>query len=268
MLKGITSGSSNIQADVFGIYQDNTTRISLANVGSLTTTTGTVPIYLSKFDEIIVPYFSYIRSNRYYLLEGSFNLRLGTLQNGDYIYLTEPAGWPIYGDRRLMIKQNVTSVTGWTELKGYTVSSAYYRFTIPNNFLVSQAVTMNTVYIFKYTSNYASSDSWSYYNGLVTGGPGNSRFQLRTYRSGVYTEHGYYDFVPYAYPYTMTINNRYPAAGRQTVLDLSFTIDVDADSGDQLVFSFDTSNLLYQMFANDLEGQGTNGATYRYLDCR
>jgi hypothetical protein len=66
----------------------------------------------------------------------------------------------------------------------------------------------------------------------------------------------------------MTINNRYPAAGKQTVLDLSFTINVDASSGDTIVLSFDTSNQLYPMFANDLENQGTNGLTYRYLDCR
>jgi len=79
---------------------------------------------------------------------------------------------------------------------------------------------------------------------------------------------GYFDFVPYPYPYALTINNRYPAAGRQTVLDLTFTVNVDVSPGSKLVVSFDTSNLLYQMFANDLEGQGTNGNTYRYLDCR
>lgn len=113
---------------------------------------------------------------------------------------------------------------------------------------------MNTEYLFRYTSHYSSSSDWSYYNGLVTGGPGNSRFHITTYRSGAYTERGYYDFVPYPSPFTLTINNRYKAAGKRTVLDLSFTIDVDANTGDKLVFSFDTSNLLYQMFANDLEG--------------
>jgi hypothetical protein len=66
----------------------------------------------------------------------------------------------------------------------------------------------------------------------------------------------------------MTITNRYKAAGRLTMLDLQFTVDVDVPAGtSQLVFTFDTNNLLNDMFANDLEGFGTNGLTYRYLDC-
>ena len=51
------------------------------------------------------------------------------------------------------------------------------------------------------------------------------------------------------------------------MLDLLFNVDVDVASGNQIVISFDTNNLLNQMFANDLEGVGTSGATYRYLDC-
>jgi hypothetical protein len=66
----------------------------------------------------------------------------------------------------------------------------------------------------------------------------------------------------------LNINNRYTAAGKQTVLDLSWSSNIDISSGQTLVVSFDTHNLLNQMFANDLEGVGANGATYRYLDCR
>lgn len=50
----------------------------------------------------------------------------------------------------------------------------------------------------------------------------------------------------------LTIKNRYTAAGKQTVLDLYWTSNVDVNSGSSLVVSFDTNNLLYQMFANDL----------------
>ena len=50
----------------------------------------------------------------------------------------------------------------------------------------------------------------------------------------------------------MTINNRYKAAGRSTVIDLLFSVDANVPSGSQLVLSFATNNLLYDMFANDL----------------
>ncbi len=92
------------------------------------------------------------------------------------------------------------------------------------------------------------------------------KFWLHGYHSG-YTEMGYFDFIPFPKPFAMTIVNRYKAAGRQTVLDLFFTIDLDVAAGSDLVIRFDTNNQLYQMFADDLEGEGTNGATYRYLDC-
>ena len=50
----------------------------------------------------------------------------------------------------------------------------------------------------------------------------------------------------------MTITNRYKASGRATMLDLEFTVDVNVAAGSQLVFTFDTNNLLNNMFANDL----------------
>ena len=66
----------------------------------------------------------------------------------------------------------------------------------------------------------------------------------------------------------MTIVNRYPAAGRKTVLDFQFGVDIDAYSGDELEFTFDTNNLLEDMFSNDLEDEAVSGETYKFLDCR
>ena len=40
--------NSSISADTFGIYQDNTTRVSLAQVGTVTTASSTVPNSLGK----------------------------------------------------------------------------------------------------------------------------------------------------------------------------------------------------------------------------
>jgi hypothetical protein len=167
--------------------------------------------------------------------------------NGDFIFFTDP-GWTVYGTRRLVIKQNSTSVTGWTELALISFTSNTYKFQIPNNYLVNQQATAGVEYIFRYTS-YTTDPQ---YNGFIAGGTGVSQFTIVTQKSGTNYEYAYYNFVPYPSPFTMTINNRYPAAGRQTVLDLTFTIDVNAVSGNTIVLSFDTSNQLYTMFANDL----------------
>lgn len=80
--------ASPIQVDIFGIYEDNTTRISLANVGTVTHTAGTDPTSIYCFEQTVVPYFATIHGNNYYMLEGTFNLRLTTLLNGDYIYIS------------------------------------------------------------------------------------------------------------------------------------------------------------------------------------
>lgn len=166
----------------------------------------------------------------------------------------------------MLIKQNSSLVTGWTELWGYpTPTTNLYRFELPNNYLIQQQISTDAQYIFRYTTYYAGDSG--YYNGFVIGGPGVSKFILSAYHSG-YTERGYIDFVPYAEPFVMTITNRYPAAGRQTMLDLSVSVDVNLDSNSEMVFTFDTNNLLNNMFENDLEGDGTASRTYRYLDCR
>lgn len=66
----------------------------------------------------------------------------------------------------------------------------------------------------------------------------------------------------------MTITNRYKAAGRQTMLDMQFLVNVNLNSNSEIVFTFDTNNLLTDMFEDDLEGTGKGSDTYRYLDCK
>ena len=45
-------------------------------------------------------------------------------------------------------------------------------------------------------------------------------------------------------------------------------MDVDVNAGDWFEFTFDTHNLLENMFPNDLEGDPVTGETYKVLDCR
>jgi hypothetical protein len=108
-----------------------------------------------------------------------FNLRLTTLLNGDYIYISEP-GWSVSGgNRRMLIKQNSTTVTGWTELFGYYVSTNYYRFALPTNYLMTQSATVSIDYLFRYNVYNINP------NGFISGGTGVSRFWITTVHSGV-----------------------------------------------------------------------------------
>ena len=69
-------------------------------------------------------------------------------------------------------------------------------------------------------------------------------------------------------PFVLTINNRYPAAGRKTMLEFSFLLDVAVGTNDWMEFTFDTNNLIDDMFANDLEDQPVDGEDFKVLDCR
>lgn len=52
------------------------------------------------------------------------------------------------------------------------------------------------------------------------------------------------------------------------MIDLSFYLDVYIYAGDWIELTFDTNSLLYDMFANDIEGEPVTGETYKFLDCR
>lgn len=137
---------------------------------------------------------------------------------------------------------------------------------------MTQTVAINIDYIFRYTIHF-SDPTYSNLNGFYDNSGGanrivSSRIWIKTYYNSAWYDVGYYDFVYYPEPIVLTIKNRYTAATHQTVLDLSWVNNIDISTGSSAVIQFDTHSLLYSMFANDVEGTGANGATYRYLDCR
>lgn len=82
MLKSKAAASSSpIKVDLFGIYQDNTTRISLSNVGTITHTAGTAPQTLYRYAQTVNPYFLSLHSTRYRTFEGVFNLKTQAISN-------------------------------------------------------------------------------------------------------------------------------------------------------------------------------------------
>lgn len=80
-------------------------------------------------------------------------------------------------------------------------------------------------------------------------------------------ELGYYEVNAKPSPFQFTLGNKYTAAGKQTMLTLTFTVDVDAVPGDEISVTFSSNSLLYNMFPNDVEGVD-NTLGYKYLDCR
>ena len=147
--------NSNIQVDIFGKYEDNTTRISLSGVGSLTTTSGSVPSVLYRYEQVTEPYLASVYTTNYYEIEGSFNLRKTNMTAPYWLYFDEPS-WTVYGNRRLLIKENSTSVEGWTELYGQATGS-YYRYIFPTNYHTTLSATVNKQFLFRYTTQYAAS---------------------------------------------------------------------------------------------------------------
>jgi hypothetical protein len=74
------------------------------------------------------------------------------------------------------------------------------------------------------------------------------------YSTAVYTDYNYEEFIPEPSPFILTINNRYPSATQKTVLQFEFDVDIDLLSQDEIELTFDTHNLLLEMFKNDVEG--------------
>jgi hypothetical protein len=75
---------------------------------------------------------------------------------------------------------------------------------------------------------------------------------LKGHTGSAWSEWGFEEFVPKYEPITYILTNRYPAAGRMTMLDLQFEVDIDLSAGDEIELTFDTNNLLLDMFEPDL----------------
>jgi hypothetical protein len=91
---------------------------------------------------------------------------------------------------------------------------------------MTQTVANNTQYIFRYYIMWTG----SYNNGFNMGGTGVSKFRIQT-NNGAWQEIGLLDFVSYPSPNVLTITNRYKAAGRQTVIELQWSSNINAGPG-------------------------------------
>lgn len=122
-------------------------------------------------------------------------------------------------------------------------------------------------YIWKYSTEGAVYSNSGREDGFIPASFGNQKFWYQEYHSG-WTESQYYDLVTDPKPNLLTIINRYKSATRKTMLEFNFYLNVAISAGDWIEMTFDTNNLLYDMFANDLEDTPTVDTGYRFLDCR
>ena len=145
--------SSAVSIDIFGIYRDNSTRIALSNISTITHPNGSYSTTLYRIPEMTRNYYTSFNGQYYYYeFEGSLTLRAQNLLNsGMSIFITDP--YVMYGDRRLTIKKNTSTVTGWTELTdGGCTGSTRCRYYLPNNVNNTLTLELGAQYIWRYTS--------------------------------------------------------------------------------------------------------------------
>ena len=163
-------------------------------------------------------------------MEGTLNLRNVDLFNNDWIQIWDPLG--AYGNIRFTIKANDSSAVEWTELSTSTISSgSQYRHYMPTNYINDLTLENGVEYIWRYTTTYAQDSNNSTENGFVPASLGTQKWTMQAYDGSSY-EQVYYDMVSDPKPFVLTINNRYPAAGRKTMLEFSFMMDVSVTASD------------------------------------
>ncbi len=150
--------AADMSVDIYGIYRDNSTRISNANIAQLTHASSPYPTSLQRVDETVTPYYrsfySYYGEHHYYEIEGTFILRASNLSGSSMsIFITEPS-MQQWGTRRLLIKKNSTAVTGWTEMTMETSCSSQCRWYLPNNYLTTLTFEVGQQYVWKYTTEF------------------------------------------------------------------------------------------------------------------
>lgn len=112
----------------------------------------------------------------YYEVEATFNLRSFSLTPGSYLYF-HTTGWDQNaGIGRVIIKQNSSLITGWTELITRLHNSNTWRCTVPANVNITQTVAINNQYLLRYNIYFTDRDS----TGFTSGATGVSNFYIST----------------------------------------------------------------------------------------
>jgi hypothetical protein len=131
----------------------------------------------------------------------------------------------------MLIKKNSSAVTGWTEMVLDGACTNECRWWLPSNFINTLTFEIGQEYIWRYTTQYYGKSDTTRENGYYFQTSGSQRFFLKGHTGSAWSEWGYEEFVPKYEPITYILTNRYPAAGRMTMLDLQFEVDIDLSAG-------------------------------------
>lgn len=148
------------------------------------------------------------------------------MTDGHLIQLYLPWSWT--GNLRLIYRLNSTTANHWFETTPQLSSGTTYNFYLPTTTNINYYMNLSSEYIFKLTTYYGSAS-----NGFKTDSPTvNSRFWFRSYTTAT-KDYNYYEVVQKARPQSfVSFNNRYRAAGKQTMFYISLSVDMDIVAGD------------------------------------
>lgn len=249
-MKNIAAGTSiSFTVNVYGVGGLYSSFVSSASIGSNTFTSTSLSSNVYTFNRYYVTYQSSLYSTYYYEVEGTFTLRSASLSTSSHaINIINP--WSSSGgNTRLIYRLNNSATNSWIETSpGATVSSEtpYY---LPSPSNAAYHINASSEYVFRLTVYYGTNSN-GYIPDSVTA---NSRWWLKANIGGTTQELNYYELIQYARPTQLVaFSNRYTAAGKQTMLLISFSVDADAVAGDEISITFSTHSLLYNMFPVDL----------------
>lgn len=118
----------------------------------------------------------------YYEIEGTVNFRSYPITPGNHFYFDTNGLSQNSGIGRLIIKQNSSLITGWTELISYYQSGNTWRFTVPSNVNITQTIATNAQYIIRYNVYFTNDGS----TGFTSATSGVTRFTSYSLVGSVY----------------------------------------------------------------------------------
>jgi len=105
--------SESISIIAYGIYEDTTSLIATASPVSLTHSNDSFPSTLGHVEKTVTDYdATWYNTQQFYEIEGSLNLRNADMGYDFRVVIDDPS--TEYGDHRMWVKKNDSSVTGWT----------------------------------------------------------------------------------------------------------------------------------------------------------
>lgn len=254
--------------NTYGQLGDHTKKIVISSFGGVGLSSATAVPSASTIEQFWSTYYASTSTvTEYKEIEMTVTLRNAMLTNPDTFEVEQPWYRDPLSTQRLIYRPNITVTSiDWREPPQAVNTTTLATYTLPVNHLLNYDIPTGSEYTLRLASHFSAAVS-NLFNSDVVGAA--SKFWLRTSKSGsTYTELNYYEVVKQPHTQLLTVVNRYTAASRATMLELSFTIvDAVVNPNDIIQLFFDSSDLLATMFPIDVEGS-PDALGERLLDCQ